>query len=90
MIAPSYAGPVFGCDGRRMSKDVEGFRGMMWGWVKKSLSFGTATATGSGCSGYQDLDILDPYCHSSCEFLLLFLLRSADWCTGYFQSKVIF
>jgi hypothetical protein len=30
-----------------MSKDVEGFRGMMWGWVKKSLSFGTATATGS-------------------------------------------
>ena len=74
----------------RWSKDVEGFRGMMWGWVKKSLSFGTATATGSGCSGYQDLDILDPYCHSSCEFLLLFLLRSADWCTGYFQSKVIF
>ena len=92
MIAPSYAGPVFGCDGRRMSKDVE--RGMMWGWVKQSLnSFGTAaTATGSiwmfRVSGFGHFGSIRQ-CHSSCEFLLLFLLRSADWCTGYFQSKVI-
>ena len=82
VIAPSYAGPVFGC--AVDFKMGEGFRGWSCG------AHPAATATGNICkirvSGFGHFGYS---WHFFMWVLVMFLLQGADWCTGYFQSEVI-